>query len=231
MMDDKRIPGERVSGEVPVSAGIGAEMAATSDVETASQQATPNLDRLQEQIRSAQAGDPSRWSLYRNPSFVVAVAVFGMTFVIFAFIIMAQNFEDTHGRLLRRAATAQTAEVALSSLDQALRGLEADGLTHGNTAFFRARRETDIGLWYQGLRSARTELQTALASSPASEASQQLALRRFHDRLAYGGPEGTVLIMPESIACHPWNRALLGILFALVLFVFLGIWNMQRRWS
>lgn len=114
-------------------------------------------------------------------------------------------FERECGGRLKRAADANTVEVARKELDAAVSYLKESGITKGYTSVFYRTPEDDIGFWYSNLSAAKAELDGIKDTSPKLERSN--VLMKLRETLLDQNGEGkTIVTTPPGIEVYPSNR-------------------------
>lgn len=78
--------------------------------------------------------------------------------VIGSMIYKSITFDIHCGGRLKRAANANTIDLAKEELSVALKYLEDNKMTKGSTAIFYDTPDQDIGFWYENIQSAHQEL-------------------------------------------------------------------------
>lgn len=132
-----------------------------------------------------------------------AVAVFGLFLVFGAAIGPACGkykhyvFErDVIGRL-KRAADANTVNIAKKELTDVILYLESCGITSGNTSMVWATPNNDVGFWYENLKASLNELETI--SEDADKVEKTNTLMKLRETLL----DGTEVTQPEYIEYYP----------------------------
>ena len=141
-------------------------------------------------------------------------------------IIAAVSFDINCEQHLKRAADANTIEVAEQELEKAITYLEENNLTTGIVSIFWEQPQNDIGFWYNNLISSLEELENLPEDASALE--KNTVLMKLHETLTDSGSYGTVITHPYGISIYPNNVAyfwwgtislILAIFFWTVLFV------------
>lgn len=153
-----------------------------------------------------------------NFTFFAISGVFGVLVGI-AFWVASIRFDQNCLGHLKRAADANTIEMAISELDIAITYLETVGDTTGYTSVLYNTPDEDIAFWYHNLVASRNELQ--MLPSDASPMERTNTLMKLRETLTDDGEKGTVVTRPAGIARYPYNL-IYGIfgLSALILFCF-----------
>lgn len=114
------------------------------------------------------------------------------------------------------AADANSVELAEKHLSSGIKYLEENDLTKGNTKIFISKPTTDIGLWYENLKSAQAQLQELNAMENLTELEESNALMKLRETLL--NSEGSVT-HPDMISFYPnqvgwfWSLWLIWILW------------------
>lgn len=129
------------------------------------------------------------------------------------------EFDIAIGNHIERAATSPDPAIASDELGAAIVGVQAQGLTSGNTGIFFRKPVNDLGFWYQRLVDSRTILQALPKHDSALEISN--TMMRVHESITEGGAKGgTEIVCPDGISIYP-NNALFfwGFLLALLFLI------------
>lgn len=107
------------------------------------------------------------------------------------------------------AADANSVELAEKHLTSGIEYLEENNLTEGNTKIFVYRPTRDIGLWYENLKSAQSQLQELISQEELTELEESNALMKLRETLL--DADGYVTY-PTMITFYPnhfmWTWAL-----------------------
>jgi len=103
---------------------------------------------------------------------------------------------------LKRAADANTIELATEELNRAIDYLEANALTTGYTSILWRTPDEDIDFWYRNLVASRAEL-TSLAPD-AAPLERTNVLIKLRETLTDSG-EKTKVTVPGGLAVYPNN--------------------------
>lgn len=120
---------------------------------------------------------------------------------------------------LKRAADANTVEMATKEMNIALNYLEAHNLTEGYTSIIYKTPDEDIGFWYQNLKQATDELNKVNPETTQLEKSN-LLMKLRETLLDDDGDDGPKVTVPAGIAIYPYNKAfciwgIMGLVLAL----------------
>jgi hypothetical protein len=119
---------------------------------------------------------------------------------------------------LKRAADANTTELAKQELGSALKFLESKNMTSGHTAVLFQTPDTDVSFWYQNLKASLNELQQLPTNAQQLEKSN--VLLKLRETLLDHGQGGDVITKPTDIALFPDNK---HFFFAYAISIIVGI--------
>jgi len=138
-------------------------------------------------------------------------------------IIKGYEFSINCTGHLKRAADANTVELASKELDTAIKYLESKELTAGTVSIFLKQPKNDIGFWYENLVASRQELINLKPDSGQLEKTN--VLMKLRETLVDSG-EDTSVTYPNGISIYPYNRmfCLWGII-SLLGFCIMGLWT------
>jgi len=105
---------------------------------------------------------------------------------------------------LKRAATANTVEMAKPELAKAIEYAEENNLTSGIVSIFLKNPMNDIGFWYENMKASYEELDKIADDATALEKTNVLMkLRESLTDRDEGG--GTKIVFPNGISVYPNN--------------------------
>lgn len=133
-------------------------------------------------------------------------------------IINGIQFDANCGDYLKLAADANSIDMAEKHLSSAISYLEKNNLTSGHTKVFVYYPKNDIGLWYENLKTAQTQLQE-MRGGEYTELEQSNMLMKLRETIL---DENGSLTHPTGISLHP-NYALM---FWLNLLLWIPCWVM-----
>jgi len=128
---------------------------------------------------------------------------------------------------LKRAADANTIEIAEKELKIVLDYLEERELTSGIVSIFLKQPKNDIGFWYGNIKASYEELLTV--NPDATQLEKSNVLMKLRETLVDDGEEMTVT-HPNGISVYPNNVlyfwwGLISFFFTLILSIVVGwIW-------
>jgi len=117
---------------------------------------------------------------------------------------------------LKRAADANTVEIAREEMTAVISYLEENNLTSGNTSFFFTRPQNDVKFWYENLSAATHDLK--LISPDAQRVERTNTLMKLRETLL----DGIDVTLPKYIQYHPNARLLVLMLTCSVGMVIIG---------
>lgn len=121
-------------------------------------------------------------------------------------IVASIQFDRNCGGHLKRAADANTVELAKSELATVVMYLEANRMTDGYTSVIYTTPNEDVGFWYTNLKSSLEELMKM--SSEASPLERSNMLIKLRESLLDEGKNSTETA-PSGISVYP-NNTLVG---------------------
>lgn len=128
-------------------------------------------------------------------------------------------FEQNVTGYLKRAADANTIELAQEELTKALDYLEANELTSGYTSIFWETPDEDIDFWYRNLKASQHELQTLKSESALERTNVLIKLR---ETLVDTG-ESTKVTVPDGLSVYPNNSLWAALMLLAIAAGFYGI--------
>jgi len=116
---------------------------------------------------------------------------------------------------LKRAAVANTIELATQELQAVISYLEKEGITLGYTSVLYNTPDEDVGYWYQNLKGSLEELQKV--SSQTTQLERTNILMKLRETILDDEAEGTKVTQP------------VGTLLLLIIGVVLIVWWVADR--
>lgn len=141
-----------------------------------------------------------------------SLAVFGWH--IYKKVVFKQNVSG----YLKRAADANTIELANQELTKVIDYLEVNNMTSGYTSVLYQTPDEDIEFWYNNLKTSQKELATLNSNSALEKTNVLMKLR---ETLLDTG-ERTKVTVPRGLAIYP-NNKIAAILMTLACLSFLGV--------
>jgi hypothetical protein len=111
-------------------------------------------------------------------------------------IVRAIKFDNQCISYFSFAADANSVEIAEKHLTKGIEYLETHNLTSGHTGVIFYSPTNDIGLWYENLKSAQSQLQDYIKNDTPSALEESNILMKLDE---------TVATHPNSISFYPHN--------------------------
>jgi hypothetical protein len=119
-------------------------------------------------------------------------------------IVAEINFDRNCAGYLKRAADANTVELAAENLAVAVKYAEENRMTTGYTSVVYRTPDEDVGFWYKNLKASADEL--ARVAPDASQLEQSNVLMKLRETLTDDGEGGgTQVTVPPGISIFPRN--------------------------
>ncbi|WP_405205201.1 hypothetical protein [Aquimarina sp. LLG6339-5] len=154
---------------------------------------------------------------------IISIVLILVSFTIFGVRIAKKiQFKQNVSGYLKRAADANTIELAHEELTKVIDYLEANNITSGYTSMIWETPDEDISFWYRNLKASQAELQNLKSNSALERTNVLIKLR---ETLVDTG-KSTKVTVPRGLAVYPNNGfwgililiALLSLFFSFVLF-------------
>lgn len=138
--------------------------------------------------------------------FIITI-LFGLLFITWGVtrFVAGFNFDRYCEGYLKRAADANTIEMARNELAIALRYMEAHGLTSGSTAIVFPTPDEDVGFWYRNVKTSHEELVSLPATTTPLERTN--VLMKLRETLLDTNSSGNVVTLPPGISLYPQNAS------------------------
>lgn len=135
---------------------------------------------------------------------VVLVIIFGLLLVAWTGTRAVQSivFDRNCGGHLKRAADANTVELATKEMETVVHYAEREGITSGYTSVIYRTPDEDVGFWYDNMRASLMELKDVKPDATQLEKSNVLI--KLRETLLDHG-RSTSITAPESISIFPYN--------------------------
>lgn len=133
---------------------------------------------------------------------LVFSSIIFLTWVTTIIVFTVQFERNCEGRL-KRAADANTVELASQELNSALGYLESNKLTTGYTSILYTTPDEDIEYWYQNLKKASEEL--SKVGPEATQLEKTNVLMKLRETLLDQGETGVSVTVPPGISKYPYN--------------------------
>ncbi len=123
---------------------------------------------------------------------------------ISARIVADINFDRNCEGYLKRAADANTVDLAAENLEVAVKYAEQNGLTSGFTSIVYSTPDEDMAFWYKNLAASLKELRAIKPETPQLERTN--VLMKLRETLL-DQDERTSVTVPSGISVYPNNGA------------------------
>jgi hypothetical protein len=135
-----------------------------------------------------------------------------LAFRIYSSIVLKQELTGH----LKRAADANSIELALQELNTSLNYIEKNNLTSGYTSIIYQTPDEDLEFWYQNLKASKQELEKTTNSTSLEKTNVLLKLR---ETLLDQGDKKSKITYPQGLAIYPHNKLLAGLFLISLLFL------------
>lgn len=122
---------------------------------------------------------------------------------------------------IKRAADANTIKMAETELDDAIKYLEDHHMTSGYTAVLWNTPDTDVGFWYNNLKSSRDEL--GKVKEETSQLERTNVLMKLRETLLDHGDSGDHVTAPSGISVFPNNATYFWTGWLVILMLVAGV--------
>jgi hypothetical protein len=146
--------------------------------------------------------------LVRKTITILSASVFVVTVIVGA--VLGVHFDQNIGGHLKRAADANSIELAKQELKTALDNIERSGLTSGYTSVLWRTPDEDIGFWYNNIKASYAELNSL--SPDASQLERSNTLIKLRETLLDHSGGDEVVTAPDGISRYP-NNAIFATVF------------------
>lgn len=126
---------------------------------------------------------------------IFSLGVFGVR------ISKSVAFKQNVSGYLKRAADANTIDMANAELTKVIDYLEANNLTSGYTSVMWETPDEDIGFWYQNLKASQQELENLKSDSALERTNVLMKLRET----LLDTSEKTKVTIPKGLDVYPDN--------------------------
>lgn len=134
---------------------------------------------------------------------IISVLLVLIALVIFGFRISKKiEFKQNVSGYLKRAADANTVELAEKELEKVINYLEANNMTSGYTSVLWKTPDEDIDYWYRNLKASHLELKNLNSDSALEKTNVLIKLR---ETLLDVG-EKTKVTVPDGLSVYPNNK-------------------------
>ncbi len=134
---------------------------------------------------------------------VLTIICFALPFPSWIYsIVKTVQFSANCGDYIELSADANSVVLAEKHLTSAINYLEENNLTSGQAKWFVAYPKNDIGLWYENLKTAQSQLQEMIKDGNYTELEQSNMLMKLRETLMNGG-ESENITVPLAISLMP----------------------------
>ena len=143
-------------------------------------------------------------------------------------IVKNVSFDRNVEGHMKRAADANTAELARQEMAVVVKYLEDKGLVTGYTSVIYTTPDEDVEFWYQNLKSSLEELYRININTPQLEKSN--VLMKLRETLLDSGEKSVEVTVPPGISVYPHNTAyllwgMLSLVLAIIGIVLIIAWT------
>ena len=137
--------------------------------------------------------------------FLVLAIIFTLPFCTWGVvrIVKANSFKINCSAYIKRAADANTVELAKTELAKAIEYAEANNLTHGIVSIILKNPQNDIGFWYENMKAAYAELEAL--PEDASSLEKTNVFMKLRESLTDADDDGVNITVPDGISIYPNN--------------------------
>lgn len=135
-------------------------------------------------------------------------------------IVKSISFNQNCGGYLKRAADANTIEMAQTELKRTLDYLEENNITKGYTSVMWRTPDEDIEFWYNNIKTSYVELGGLSNTTTSLEKSNMLI--KLRETLMDSRESGSYITVPEGISRFP-NNLMWGILMWVAVLIMIGL--------
>jgi len=121
-----------------------------------------------------------------------------------AYIYSGIVFDIDIGGHMKRAADANTIEMATEEMRIVVDQIETKGYTTGYTSIIYRTPDEDVGFWYRNMNSSLSELESVPVTATPLERSN--ILMKLRETLLDSGQNGDDITTPPGIPRYPDNK-------------------------
>lgn len=138
-------------------------------------------------------------------TFLAFAVIFTLLFTAWGSIriVKSVSFSTNCTQYLKRAADANSVEMAKEELEKAIFYAESKNLTHGRVSIFLNQPVNDIGYWYENMKVSYEELENLPDDSSPLEKTN--VLMKLRETLTDSSDGSLVVTMPMGISIYPYN--------------------------
>lgn len=139
---------------------------------------------------------------------VIVLSFISLLFWCVAYFFNEYAFNRDVGDYLKRAADANTVDIALSQLKIAIQKIESKNYTSGTTAVFLDKPSNDLGFWYKNIKAAHDGLDKLPKSDLERTEVVNTSLLKLRQTLLDQSSGTEKVTVPPGIAQFPNNAAM-----------------------
>lgn len=125
------------------------------------------------------------------------------------------GFKQNCSGHLKRAADANSVELAKQELKTALDYMEANDLKSGYTSIFYRTPDEDVGFWYINIKASYDQL---VALRPdTTQAEKDMVLLKLRQTLLDHNEQGESVTVPNGISMYPRNTLFFSLFMLVIL--------------
>jgi len=165
-------------------------------------------------------------------AFFVFLSIIGIAVFLFWAgyrAVAAIRYDINCGGHLKRAADANTVEMAKVELDVALQYMENNNLKSGFTSILYNTPDEDIGFWYNNIKSARAELDKVNENTTQLERTN--ILMKLRETLLDSSDGSVSVTAPMGISVYPRNGILVTTCFFSLFVAIIGMIGAVIVWD
>lgn len=160
---------------------------------------------------------------FKNPKFVFRCClalILSLALMISFLVYKNITFDIEIGSRMKRAADANTVEIAVKELDVVIDNIEKRGLETGTTSVLYSTPACDLDFWYNNIKASRDELRSIQNDKLATIMDKTNALIKLRESLInHTGQNGETINIPPAAAVHPYNVVMT---YAILIWCFFG---------
>ncbi len=118
-------------------------------------------------------------------------------------IVKNVQFELGCSQYIKRAADANTVELAKKELAKAISYAEENNLTEGVVSVFLHQPKNDVGYWYKNMTEAYAELESLPEDTTSLEKTN--VLMKLRESLTDSSKSKVTVTVPDGISIYPAN--------------------------
>jgi hypothetical protein len=130
-----------------------------------------------------------------------------LPFIFWAIVCIYKSitFDINCGDRIKRAADANTIELATKEMEAVVNYIEVEGMINGYTSIIYRTPNEDVTFWYNNLKSSLEELKKV--NPEASQLEKSNLLMKLRETLLDHGSDGVKVTAPSGISKYPSNTA------------------------